>query len=226
VKLISFNDRTEPFQLVARYAASDKLPSGTDPIIGRYTVSGMPKPADGKKAAKIKVRVKLNLHGVLQVTSAQLLEEVEEAEASPAPSASPAPATAASPMEDVAGAAPAADAAAGAAKPDAMETDATPDATAAPAAAAASPAAGAAAAAPAKKAVKIQRQDLKVESFSTGGVTSEQLNQMFEREVAMATQVSTAHNTCFSLVLPLQPFSLFFLVCLMQLFTSNPYAAA
>lgn len=117
VKLISFNDRTEPFQIVARYTASSVLPPNTEPVIGRYIVSGMPAKQADKKAPKIKVRVKLNLHGVLQVTSAQLLEEVETDEPAVA-SPSPAPAAAAAPMEDVpaADAAPKADA-------DKMETD-------------------------------------------------------------------------------------------------------
>lgn len=49
VKLISFNDRTEAFQLVARYAATAQLPPGTDPVIGRFIVSGMPGKVEGKK---------------------------------------------------------------------------------------------------------------------------------------------------------------------------------
>jgi len=180
VKLISFNDRTEPFQVVARYADSALLPPGTDPIVGRFIVSGMPAKKDGVKAPKIKVRVKLNLHGVLQVTGAQLIEEIEEVEASPSPS--PAPAAAAAPMEDVAAAA---DPAAAAPKSDAMETDeakAAADAAASPAPSA-SPAAG-----EAKKKVKVKKEDLKVESFTTGGLDQATLNQLFEREVAMATQ--------------------------------------
>ena len=49
VKLISFNDRTEPFQIVARYADSPLLPPGTDPIVGRYIISGMPPKKEGAK---------------------------------------------------------------------------------------------------------------------------------------------------------------------------------
>ena len=53
VKLISFNDRTEPFQLVARYSNESQLPAGTVPVIGRYIVSGMPAKT-ATKAPKIK----------------------------------------------------------------------------------------------------------------------------------------------------------------------------
>jgi len=37
--------------------------------------------------------------------------------------------------------------------------------------------------------VKVVRSDLKVESFSAGGVDQSTLNAYFERETAMATQV-------------------------------------
>lgn len=82
VKMISFKERTQPFQLVARYVDPSKLPSGTDPIIGRFIISGMPPtvPADAMGPPKIKVKVSMNLHGVLEVTSAQLLTNYEEAE--------------------------------------------------------------------------------------------------------------------------------------------------
>lgn len=120
---------------------------------------------------------------MLTVTSAQLLEEVEvdEPAASPAPATSPAPAAAApaagEKMEDV----PPADAAAAAPKSEDKMEDAA-------AASAASPSNAAD-----KKKVKIRREDLKVESFSTGGLDQAQLNAYFEREVAMATQVRDAH---------------------------------
>jgi heat shock protein 4 len=144
VKLISFNDRTEPFQIIARYANPALLPSGTDPVIGRYIISGMPKQQDGKKIPKIKVRVKLNLHGVLQVTSAQLLEEVEEV----APTPSPVPAAAAPAADATMSDVP--PAAADAAKGDAMDTDEAKAAEAAKAPEAA-PAAAAAASPTEKK---------------------------------------------------------------------------
>jgi hypothetical protein len=70
-----------------------------------------------------------------------------------------------------------------------MDTDAAAAAAAAPAPAA-SPAAPAA---EAKKKVTVKKSDIKVESFSTGGLDQALLNQLFEREVAMATQVRT-HN--------------------------------
>jgi heat shock protein 4 len=57
------------------------LPPNHDPLIGRWIVGGIPKPTDPTKPVpKIKVFVKLNIHGVVTVSSAQHLEEyiVEE----------------------------------------------------------------------------------------------------------------------------------------------------
>jgi len=198
VKLISFNDRSEPFQLVARYTDPSVLPTGTDPVLGRFIVSGMPAKQEGKKVPKIKVRVKLNLHGIISVTSAQMIEEVEE-EVTPSPPpaaaapAQPQPASDAAPMETDEQK-PAGDAAA-APKPDSdkMETDEQKPAEAAPTAAA--PAQPAAAAAPPAKKIKVRREDLKVESFLNNGADQKTLNAFFEKEVAMATQDRSIHET-------------------------------
>lgn len=172
VKLISFADRAEPFQIVARYSAVDSLPSGTDPVLGKFIVSGMPKV---EKPGKIKVRVKLNLHGIISVTSAQLLEEIEEEQKPDVPmtdAASPPPA--ASPTgED---------------KMDTSEAGTEPTKEAKEAAAAA--------AAATKR--KVNKIDLSVEAHYTGGLTSAVLTQYFEREAAMAHQVSIFFHICFS----------------------------
>lgn len=78
--------------------------------------------------------------------------------------------------------------------------------------------------------VKVVRSDLKVESFSAGGVDQSTLNAYFERETAMATQVRfTPEAHARSLPIFFFVFSfplLFFLISLMQHFTSNSYADA
>ena len=184
VKLISFNDRTEAFQLIARYSNEAQLPPGTLPILGRYIVSGMPPKGASAKVPKIKVRVKLNLHGTLVVTSAQLIEEIEDdgkkdgksedvtmADSTGASAASP---TAAAGAEE-----------GGEKKEEKMDTsDAGTEATkeATPPAAVS-----------AKK--KVKHADLKVEAHPTGGLDGPTLTVYFEREAAMANQVSRCRDT-------------------------------
>ena len=184
VKLISFNDRSEPFQLVARYSNESQLPPGTLPVIGRYVVSGMPAKTSAK-VPKIKVRVKLNLHGTVVVSSAQLIEEIEDDGKKDGKSEDVT-------MADAAGAgAPAGAAAAGAAadgaegekKEEKMDTS---DAGTEAGAKDVPPAA-----ATAKR--KVKHADLKVESFPTGGLDGATLTQYFEKEATMANQVRRRH---------------------------------
>ena len=174
VKLISFNDRAEAFQLVARYSNEAQLPPGTFPIIGRYVVSGMPgRPSGGGKVPKIKVRVKLNLHGVVVVSSAQLIEEISESGEAKAEDVNMAdPAAASSP--------------AGSADADAEQKEAKMDTNDVGTEAGKEVPAAAAAA---KK--KVKHADLKVDSFSTGGLDGATLTQYFEKEATMANQVAT-----------------------------------
>jgi heat shock protein 4 len=76
-KMITFTDRTQPFQLVARYADPKSIPAPlASPIIGRYVISGMP--AAAKKCPKVKVRFQVTLHGTVIVSSAQAVTPVEE----------------------------------------------------------------------------------------------------------------------------------------------------
>jgi heat shock protein 4 len=70
VKVISFKDRSEPFQLTARYPDDANVANTCDPTIGRFVVSGMKA---GDDLPKIKVRVKLDLHGICKVTEAHML---------------------------------------------------------------------------------------------------------------------------------------------------------
>jgi len=94
IKSVAFPDRTEPFQLIARYTDTkpSPFPQGYDPLIGRWIVGGIPKPSDpSKPIPKIKVFVKLNISSVLTVSSAQHLEDyiVEEPIEEPKPEPKP-----------------------------------------------------------------------------------------------------------------------------------------
>ena len=182
VKLISFTDRTEPFQLIARYRDESVLPPGTNPVIGRFIVSGMPnKPAANGKIGKIKVRVKLTLHGILQVSGAQLIEEIEDATPPAAGTGAPAAKTASTEdisMDESGGKAPESK------KADEAKMDTTPDA----ATAGTEPSKEAAAAAAAALSKRVKKTELKVESFYTGGNTADVLSYYYEREVEMANQ--------------------------------------
>jgi len=69
-KLISFSERTQPFQLIARYT---KPVHGAAPEISRHVISGFPKQIVGEKT-KVKVWMKMSLHGTVEVEKAQLVE--------------------------------------------------------------------------------------------------------------------------------------------------------
>ncbi|ORX61743.1 heat shock protein 70 [Hesseltinella vesiculosa] len=71
-KILTFH-RSEPFTLEAVYAQPDLLPRGTNPWIGQYTVKDI-KPVNGE-AAQVKVKIRLNIHGVFSVESAYTVEE-------------------------------------------------------------------------------------------------------------------------------------------------------
>jgi len=181
-KVISFADRSEAFQLTATYGEEAQLSKGVSRLIGKFVVSGLkptlvPKDAavvEAPKVPKIKVRVKLDLHGVLSVSSAQQYEDyteevVEEVKAEPA--AKPASPTA------------------GDDKPAPMETDEPKPEAAADAAAAPAPEVR-------KKQVKKSvRSDLTVESRTIGGLNQAALQATFERESQMAEQDRMVHET-------------------------------
>lgn len=69
-KLISFNERTQPFRLSARYV---QPPPGVAAELANFTVTGFPKKLVGEKA-KVKVWMKLNIHGTVEIANAQLVE--------------------------------------------------------------------------------------------------------------------------------------------------------
>lgn len=78
-KLLTFY-RQGPFSINAKYDPSGKtVPPGTNPEIGRLTVKGVEKTASGDLAC-VKVKTRLNLHGILSFEGAYQVEEVEKEE--------------------------------------------------------------------------------------------------------------------------------------------------
>ncbi|CAO3612752.1 unnamed protein product [Cunninghamella blakesleeana] len=77
-KLLTFN-RSGPFVLEATYADPERLPRGTNPWLGQFTIKDV-KPREDGQPAEVKVKVRLNIHGTLSVESAYTVEEkmVEE----------------------------------------------------------------------------------------------------------------------------------------------------
>lgn len=77
-KILTFY-RQAPFTIEAKYHNSGELPKGTVRDIGRYTVKGVEKTASGDLAC-VKVKTRLNLHGILSFEGAYQVEEVEKEE--------------------------------------------------------------------------------------------------------------------------------------------------
>jgi len=76
-KILSFY-RKESFSIEAAYANPEQLPGGFNPWLGTFTAKEVPLPASGD-AACVKVRTKLNIHGIMSFESAYV-EEIEEKE--------------------------------------------------------------------------------------------------------------------------------------------------
>ncbi|KAI1316494.1 adenyl-nucleotide exchange factor sse1 [Mortierella claussenii] len=72
-KVLTFY-RSEPFDLEACYAEPEQIPAGINPWIGRFSIKKV-EPINGE-AACVKVKVRVNIHGVLTVESAYVVEEV------------------------------------------------------------------------------------------------------------------------------------------------------
>ena len=77
-KILTFY-RQGPFELEAQYADVSTLPKGTNPWIGKYTIKNVEKPASGDLAC-VKVKARLNLHGIMSFEQAYIVEEVEKEE--------------------------------------------------------------------------------------------------------------------------------------------------
>lgn len=80
-KILTFY-RKEPFAIEAYYAQPEQLPAGINPWIGRFQIKGVKPTANGDHSI-VKVKARLNLHGVLNVESAYTVEEVEKEEEVP-----------------------------------------------------------------------------------------------------------------------------------------------
>ncbi|KAG0274454.1 adenyl-nucleotide exchange factor sse1 [Linnemannia exigua] len=76
-KILTFY-RSAPFDLEAQYAEPESIPAGINPWIARFSVKGV-EPVNGE-AACVKVKARVNIHGVLTVESAYVVEEVVKEE--------------------------------------------------------------------------------------------------------------------------------------------------
>ncbi|KAI4308013.1 hypothetical protein L6164_031132 [Bauhinia variegata] len=72
VKVLSFQ-RSNLFHLEAFYSNPNELPPGTSTKISSFTIGPFPGSHGGK--TRVKVRVQLNLHGIVSVESATLVED-------------------------------------------------------------------------------------------------------------------------------------------------------
>ncbi|CAG8522839.1 5513_t:CDS:2 [Paraglomus occultum] len=83
-KVLTFH-RKQPFDIEAIYAEPESLPGDIKPWIGRFSIKKVESTAN-KLLTMVKVKVKLNLHGILSVDGAYVVEEVikdEKEEAKP-----------------------------------------------------------------------------------------------------------------------------------------------
>ncbi|KAL1834329.1 hypothetical protein ACET3Z_003980 [Daucus carota] len=71
VKIITLH-RSNTFHLEAFYAGQNELPSGISPKISNVTIG--PLEVNDAERAKVKVKVQLNLHGIVNIESATLIE--------------------------------------------------------------------------------------------------------------------------------------------------------
>lgn len=77
IKLLTFY-RRKPFDLTAQYSDAHQLPEGARSWLGRYSISKIKPDAKGDPAT-VKVKVKLNQSGIVEITGAQAVEEHEVA---------------------------------------------------------------------------------------------------------------------------------------------------
>lgn len=77
-KMLTFF-RTGMFPLDAEYAPECKIPEGEPRGIAKFNIGPLPPPKAGGKS-KLKVKVRLNLHGLVSVESASVVEEEEAVE--------------------------------------------------------------------------------------------------------------------------------------------------
>lgn len=80
-KILTFY-RKEDFALQAHYAQPKLIPQGINPWIGNFSIKGVKPNAEGDHSI-VKVKARLNLHGVLNFESAYTVEEIEKEEEVP-----------------------------------------------------------------------------------------------------------------------------------------------
>ncbi|KAG0011490.1 adenyl-nucleotide exchange factor sse1 [Entomortierella chlamydospora] len=76
-KVLTFY-RSEPFDLEAQYADPESIPAGINPWIARFSIKKV-EPVNGEPAC-VKVKTRVNIHGVLSVESAYIAEEIVKEE--------------------------------------------------------------------------------------------------------------------------------------------------
>jgi heat shock protein 4 len=69
--------RKDDFDVEAFYSNSEELPAGTNPWIGRYTIKSFKVP-ENDDVATIKLKVRINLHGVYTIEQGYTVEEEEK----------------------------------------------------------------------------------------------------------------------------------------------------
>lgn len=67
--------RREPFSIEAHYSDVSVFPKGTNSWIGSYKIDNVTPDSKGD-VKTIKIKARLNVHGILDVSSAQAIEEV------------------------------------------------------------------------------------------------------------------------------------------------------
>lgn len=77
--------RREPFELEAVYSDPSQLPPGINPWIGKFTAKEVPADPKGGDVTTVKVRTRLNLHGIMSFESAYIEVTEEKEEPTPAP---------------------------------------------------------------------------------------------------------------------------------------------
>ena len=82
-KVLSFY-RKEPFEIEAAYAEPNLLPGSISPWIGKFTAKEVPASPNGETTC-VKLKARINLHGIMSFESAYVEEIEEREEPAPAP---------------------------------------------------------------------------------------------------------------------------------------------
>jgi heat shock protein 4 len=86
-KILTFY-RKEPFDIDVLYADPESLPARSSAHIARFRVEDVVPTADGE-ASTVRVKARLNIHGIVNVEHAHLIEEIHEPEPEPEAPADP-----------------------------------------------------------------------------------------------------------------------------------------